>query len=241
MRISPSLKIVGLAATLGLGLDAHSQEIICDRVLEDFAAANETGLPKGWKSNSSNALERAGRDKLYQVASGSEGNFLQAKAKGSGLTLALDIKDWDLKKHPILRWKWRVHELPKNASEDSSRNDAAASVYVIWKSSLIMRVKSIKFTWSSTLAAGTHLKKRFDNDHVHVLRSGESGKGEWITESINVRELAAKYHPGENDPPLGIAVLTDGDATQSPASADYADFVACRQAETKSAQKTQGL
>jgi len=122
-----------------------------------------------------------------------------------------------------------VHELPQQGREDkASLNDAAAAVYVVWKSSFIMRVKSIKMTWSSTLTPGTHIAKRMDLDHVHVMRQGSELRGQWVTELVNIQELAKRHYPNEKNFPIALALMSDGDDTKSASSGDYAAFEMCR-------------
>jgi hypothetical protein len=221
-------RALALAALLGTAA-TQAEELVCDRMIDDFSEADDHGMPKLWTSHSSSSLKHARKNKIYQVMHDPEGPYLKAVAQGDSVTLHADVDEWDLKKHPYLRWRWRAQELPTNASEaDGSRNDAAASIYVIWKANFVMRVKSLKFTWSSTLPTGTHLKKRMGNDHVLVRQSGPEAKGRWMTETVNVAELGTEAFPSEKDSPIGIALLTDGDATDSPSAADYGRFELCR-------------
>lgn len=215
---------------------ANASELVCDRVLEDFSKPDEFQLPSGWISHSKSDLKRARKNKIYQLSQDESGNFLKANAVGDGVILHKDISEWNLKKYPVLRWKWRVHQLPLGAHEgQSSINDAGAAVYVIWKSSFVMRVKSIKMTWSSTLKPGTHIVKRLGYDHVHVLQSGPELKDQWVTEVVNLQELAKRYYPDEKDPPIALALMSDGDNTKSPSSADYAGFEMCRSVDLANA------
>ena len=58
-----------------------------------------------------------------------------------------------------------------------------------------------------------------------VLESSAKSKGVWKTNAVNVLEDYRRIF--KNDPdkdPSGFGLLTDGNATHSPASCDYDDF-----------------
>ena len=213
-------------------LIAHASthaSLVCDRPFEKFEEKNEFGMPPAWISHSEGDLKRAQKDRIYQIENEKGLAFLRARAslKG-GVIYHKPIEAWNLENYPVLRWKWRVNALPIGGDERySAVNDAGAAVYVIWKARFPMRVKSIKMTWSSTLPVGTHIVKRFDLDHVHVLQSGPLQINQWITQAVNIRDLSKSYYPSEKENPIAIAVMSDGDDTSSPSSADYAQFELC--------------
>jgi hypothetical protein len=133
-----------------------------------------------------------------------------------------------------LSWRWRALVLPPLGNDcDSSKTDAAAAVYVAWRSGL--RWYGLKYSWSTLARVGSVCDGR-DNPFLRgetiVLRSG-GPLGEWVTESIDV-ETEYRNHFAGGDPRaevpelIGIAVLTDGDDTRSAASADYGPFVLSR-------------
>ncbi len=230
---------ISLGTTIGtLGIFSpplHAQSLkasdwVCDRVLEDFSSHDEHGLPPEWSSHSSSDLKKARKEKIYQVMKEDSGNFLRAEAKKRSVTLHFPMKNLNLDDYPVLSWRWRARTLPEGAREDqSSKNDAAAALYVIWESSFVMRVKSIKFTWSTLLSKDTHVSKRMGHDHVHVLRDSTDFKGDWVEELVNVKELARKYYKKDVKNPVALALLTDSDQTKGIAAADYGKIVACRE------------
>jgi len=135
----------------------------------------------------------------------------------------------DIFKTPILSWKWRVSQIPEGANEDdNSKNDAAASIYVVFDMGhvLFKKVpKSIRYTWSSTLKRGTELSKFFGNQKIIVVQSGKNGLGEWHTFQRNILEDYKRLF-GDNPPhkPLAILILSDGDSTGQRSVADYDDI-----------------
>jgi hypothetical protein len=70
---------------------------------------------------------------------------------------------------------------------------------------------------------------------VVVADSGEDGLGKWKSHVFNVYETYRMTFGGE--PPedtVGIAILTDANATLSAASADYGEIRALREADAGS-------
>lgn len=218
---------------IALGAEVPVPEMRCDRPVESFSALDESKFPPGWTSADDKQLKKHTEEAGYYRIVKEDGNtFLRATSAGNAFTIHKDVSNWDLNQYPYLRWRWRAKQFPKNANEKYIRsNDAAAAVYVIWKASAIMKVKSIKFTWSSTLDAGTEVSKRFGLDHVRVLQNQKSEVGEWIEETVDVRALFQRFYEVGADAleaPLAIAVLSDSDATKSTAEADYDDFTLCQ-------------
>jgi len=223
------IRFTAMVLSIGSSVPGWTQVLEhCGSPVESFLESEVDQFPKGWSSHSKSDQKKAIKLKTYQILKEGESSFLRADSKNDSFTIHLGLDGLDLSKSPLLKWRWRAVELPKNAREDkSSTNDAAASLYVIWKSSVIMRVKSLKFTWSSTLAPGTHISKRFGQDHVIVLRGPESPTGQWIEESVNVRELATQHYGKDPGNPVAIAILTDSDDTKTTAKADYGKIEFC--------------
>lgn len=131
---------------------------------------------------------------------------------------------------PILSWKWRVNDIPEGANEDvDGKNDAAASIYVVFdmgRIALFKKVpKSIRYTWSSTLEEGTELSKLFGNQQIVVVKSGKEDLGKWQTFQRNILEDYRRLF-GDDPPkkPLAILILSDGNSTGQRAAADYDDI-----------------
>ncbi len=206
----------------------------CDRPVEDFSTKTVGAFPEGFVAHDESKLKKViAQGNYYSVKQDEDTNsYLNAVANKDGLIIHKDVENWNLDEYPYLRWRWRAKQFPKGGNEKYIRaNDAAASVYVVWKASSLMRVKSIKFTWSSTLDVGTYISKRFGLDHIQVLQNQRKNVGQWVEQTVDVRGLFRKYYEPEDGKlarPLAIAVLSDADATDSVAEADYDDFTLCR-------------
>jgi Protein of unknown function (DUF3047) len=130
-----------------------------------------------------------------------------------------------------LRWTWRAMTLPKGGNEcESGKGDSAASVYVLWKRGL--KYYALKYVWSTTGERGAVCGKKRSPFLAQDIVIAESGYpvGVWKTEEI---DLAAEFrkHFADGDasaavPDLkGVGIMSDGDQTHSPSSADFGGFV----------------
>src|SRR5262245_23174104 len=126
-------------------------------------------------------------------------------------------------------WRWRAHALPKEANDcGPGASDAAASVFLAFKAGLKLMV--IKYVWSTVGTVGTSCQSNrgwfFDRDTTLVQVGGPLDA--WTTYTVDPRREFVKHYGGKlEDVPdfVAIGVMTDGDNSQSPAEADYADFV----------------
>jgi hypothetical protein len=178
----------------------------------------------------------SGHHGYYTVRKDDDGTFLHAEYRvGEPATKeALVLRDADKAGRHRLSWRWRALVLPVGGSDcDPNKTDSAAAVYVAWRNGL--RWYGLKYSWSTDARVGSVCDSRnnpFLRGETVVLRAG-GPLGQWASESIDV-EAEFRSHFAGGDPRaevpelIGIAVLTDGDDTKSPASADYASFVLSR-------------
>ncbi len=167
----------------------------------------------------------------YTVETGPEGPFLAARYHPPLDTVVRGIEAPQSFRRTLagVRWRWRVRAFPKGGDDcNPDVGDAAAGVFATFKAGL--KVMVIKYVWNSV--GPTHRSCELANNlffakRVVVLRSG----GEvdtWRTEAVDPRRDFVRYFGGKlEDVPdfVALAVLSDGDATNSPSEADYADFV----------------
>lgn len=201
--------------------------------VEDFQSDSIGELPINWYNQKGEAKPQTYSGELretynYSIDEESGNKFLRFDGiRGKHLSYPF-FEDVDVNIHstPILNWDWRIHDVPDGANEDSkSRNDAAASIYVVFDLGhvLFRKVpKSIRYTWSSTLPVGTELSKFHGNQKIIVVGTGEDGMGEWQTFERNIVEDYERLF-GDTPPakPLAILLLSDGNDTKDLAIADY--------------------
>lgn len=204
--------------------------------LDDFENYKTGTIPHEWYNRDGDRLpaeyeENYRKEYKYWVEKERGNKFLRysgTEAKHLNFPL-LDKKELNIYDTPLLRWKWRIHEVPAGGNEDhDDRNDVAASIYVVFDMGRVMfrKVpKSIRYTWSSSLPVGREMSKFFGNQKVVVVGSGEDGLGTWKTFERNIVEDYKRLF-GDNPPktPMAILILSDADNTQSNSKADYDDI-----------------
>ena len=183
----------------------------------DFQKDEPGNPPSGWSSREKEKM--AG---VYTVQAEGENKFLHAEARGVSVQIGYETK-WELKKYPVLGWKWRAVVFPEGSNErKKSGNDCVLALYVVFGGWPVP--SSIKYIWSDTLPIGASLESPHSGKtKMIVVRSGRSMKDKWVTET---RDVLADYRKlfgdGEKNPASrGIGVLTDSDNTNSRAVGDY--------------------
>ncbi|HEV8714837.1 MAG TPA: DUF3047 domain-containing protein [Candidatus Binatia bacterium] len=216
------MRIVLLVVMLSLAVVGYAEDqAAIDRVfpLETFDEYQPASFPEQWKVRGDETEARG----IYWVAEEGGNHFLHARAEKQDVQIGLS-HTFQPKEFPLLRWRWRVDQLPSGGDERAVKtNDSAAGVYVIFDSRIVPRV--IKYVWSATLPAGTHFDSPvYWRAKVVVLQSGSSRLKEWVPETVNVYQDYKDLFGTEPGEVQGIAVLTDADSTASVAEADYDDF-----------------
>jgi len=167
----------------------------------------------------------------YQVETGPDGAFLAARYHPPLDTVVRGIEVPESFRRTLagVRWRWRVRTFPKGGDDCNPQvGDAAAGVFATFKSGV--KVMVIKYVWNSVGPANRSCELAnnvFFAKREVVIRSG-GALDTWHTETVDPRRDFVRYFGGKlEDVPdvVGLAVLTDGDATNSPSEADYADFV----------------
>jgi hypothetical protein len=201
-------------------------------LLEDWSGGKKGGIPPWWRSKD----DDRGKHRPYAVKEEGGVRFLAADDRGESVVLGKEIR-WNVKKYPYLSFRWRVRRLPSGGDERSgATNDSAAGVTVVFRLKFGVLPISIKYVWSSTLPVGSAVRREgIGKPWVVVADSGEEGLGEWRSHTFNVYEAYGKTYGGElPEDTVGIAILTDANATLSSASADYGAIRALREADADS-------
>jgi hypothetical protein len=177
-------------------------------------------FPSGWVSE-----DQKNMTKVYSVQAEGEHKFLHADAKNSSVLIS-SVRKWDIKDHPMLRWRWRAVMFPTDSDEQTKGgDDSVLGLYVVFSGRPF--VTAIKYVWSDTLPAGMAFDSPFSTGtKIIVVRSGRAPTGAWVTEERNL--LSDYQHSfGRDEKPAvaqAIAILTDSDNTNSRAVGDYADI-----------------
>ncbi len=203
--------IILLVALLTLPLIVHADGT---RYIEGFTSSKVGGFPTGWRTRPG---EKPQAEAVYKVQEEGGNKYLAANDEQGYSVQIFKLAHWDLNKYPVFKWKWRAKKLPKGANETiPAKNDSACGIYISFGMS---RGSALKYVWSTSAPNGTFYKK---NDQMTMIVKQTGGGGGWVNESTNVVEDAKKAFGKVPDRTLtGIAILTDGNATKSPAACDY--------------------
>lgn len=209
-----------------------------DMVIEDFEDEMVGDLPARWYEQKAKRRPITYPPELketyhYEILQEEGNKFLRFDGvHGKHLNFPLlKIKGLDLYETPILKWDWRAIELPEGANEsDKDRNDAVASIYVVFdmgRVALFKKVpKSIRYTWSSTLDKGTEISAFFGNQKIVVVESGKEQAGSWRTFQRNiVEDYKRLFGDDPPDVPIALLILSDGNDTKEQVIADYDNIV----------------
>jgi len=226
--------VLGLLFSLVvLNVPAHAQRSLSSSeiVVDDFDEYDAGTVPPTWwyiapsgeRISAPKALEEGEK---FHVRKEGEGKFLRVKTVNESIRLSKTKEgslSWNVRKRPILRWRWRAHHLPRGANE-REKNDAGGAIYVTFDTDWLGRPMSIKYTYSSSLPVGTVVD--FGQLYVIVADSKPaSGVGKWQTVQRNLVKDYKKIF-GERPPPhpLSITIWSDSDTTKDWAEVDFDDI-----------------
>lgn len=204
--------------------------------LEDFQHYEVGTIPDEWYNRDGDAIpatysERDRSGYKYSVVKENSNKFLRfegIEAKHLNFPL-IDKEGLDIHETPILKWDWRIFDIPEGGDENSSsRNDVAASVYVVFDTGrFFFRTVpiTIRYTWSSKHPVGSEFSKLRGNQRIMVVGTGLENRGEWQTFERNLVE-DYKHFFGEKPPrrPIALLILSASDDTRSFTKADYDNF-----------------
>jgi ABC-type transporter MlaC component len=201
-------------------------------LVDDFSNNRIGTFPVGWKWLPKDEND----EKLFKVREERGNKYLNVQDRGDSVIYGMEFK-WNIKRYPIISWRWRIHAIPEGGDERfNETNDSAAAVYIMYGRNFIGMPKVVKYVWSSTLAVGVATRRKgIGRPWSVVAKSGSSGIGVWYKEVFNAVEAYRQTFGG--DPPenaIGIAILTDANSTKSYAEADYDDFKLLREASVDS-------
>jgi hypothetical protein len=210
---------VSIKTTIGLLLFLVSTSAFA-LTIDDFSEYKTGKFPALWRTW---PFQRGKAKDIYFVKEENGRKYLSADDNNSASIQILRDFDWKPDYYPVLSWKWRARRLPVGANETNpATNDSACGVYAVISKA---RQEMIKWTWSTTAPVGTVYEKKPGKAYIIAINSGPKKLNTWVEHKVNVKEEYKKYFHEELDKnPVGIAILTDGNATSSPAACDYAEF-----------------
>jgi len=214
-------------------------------VLGAIAGAEERPLPPPaeapWEPLRFPRVERASRYEPMEV----DGvRAVRAESECSASALLLRLEDVDLRRTPLLRWRWRV-ERPLDLTDERHKggDDFAARVYVMFRfeparASWLERARrrvaealygreipgnAINYVWSSREPAGAV----WDNPYTASSKMVSLGAGalpEWRSEEVDVWSDYRRLFGADPPAIVGVALMSDSDDSCGRAEAWLAEL-----------------
>jgi len=156
-------------------------------VVEDWKRQPEgqKGIPDGWQK------QNWGSPKYdFTVVTEDGERAIRLKSDNESSTISKEIKV-DVKKYPILQWRWKVVRLPKGGdARRKETDDEAAQLYVTFpRFPSAVRSRIIGYIWDTSAPAGSVFSsQKVGNVNFVVIRSGEADLNKWFTETRDVLE-----------------------------------------------------
>lgn len=192
----------------------------------DFQRAklDDDGRPDGWTYKGKFGTA----DVRYAIVEDPElkHNVLLIKApQATGVVMA-DISDIDLKKYPIMRWRWKAVELPTGAdARVKAKDDQGIAIYVGYGR---FKQTSVSYTWETETPKGETGEANY-NGFVTVfwraMRNKDDGMNVWHTDQVNVyKDVIDKF--GKVPGNLALSISSNSQYTESNAETmiDYIEF-----------------
>lgn len=152
----------------------------------------------------------------------------QCDNSASGLIWEGDV---DLKKTPILHWRWKISGLYAGIDERTKAgDDFPARIYVVTGSSwLPWTLKTLSYVWSNGSGHGKHGEPYWNSPYtsqarMDAVRVGAAGIGQWQQESRDVRADFKQVFGDQVDKVGAVAVMTDCDDSHNHMQAWYGDL-----------------
>ena len=203
-------------------------------------------VPKGWEVIT---YFRTAKNKLSLSKEGKK-TVLMVRSIGSasGVLRRIDI---DLKKFPVLVWRWKINRVVGMAIESrKDRNDSAARVRVIFGKAAPKPLKGppeivkffksfgiqtegkeprgfkIDYIWGNNVLKGEVIDYPSSKNHkMVVVESGNKRAGRWVWEKRNLVEDFQGFFRKSPLALVGIMVLTDTDQTNEGVVAHYSSII----------------
>lgn len=213
------LALLSMFLIMFAGNARGGSELVVDR----FLISDAGKFPAGWES------KQMGEAKgIYNVVIENGNAVLCAHCTNKAVPIGKKI-EFDLKKYPILTWRWKVIKSPEGADERHKKTgDSAAAIYVVFPNGMkIWNPKAIKYVWSSSsIRPNSITVSPYANDtKIVVLENSETPRNVWIEESVNVLKDYTRLFGRKISKAKMIGVMSDSDNTSTEVHACYDDIV----------------
>ena len=199
---------------------------------DDFACPGKKSLPKQWQTEGLKPGVPKTVCSIKTVPDNSD-PVLEIKCNKSTGGIIFDATAIDLKKTPIMRWRWRVLNYPPQADgRNPKTDDQPVAIYVGMADGLI-RKKSVAYRWETLTPQGyegTTTYAKVLTVHFVTMRNHKTPVGEWVTETRNVAKDFQRVY-GKIPDKFALSIIGNSQYTRSNtvAEIDYIEFVPATQ------------
>lgn len=183
-------------------------------------AAFEQGDLTGWQPQIFAGETR------YRLAVHQGQRCLEADSQGAASGMFREVTV-DLRRFPVLRWRWQVVKGLHLADETTkAADDFAARLFVVVSHGrAFWRSHALNYVWSAGQSVGS-LWPSPHGEHTRMVAvaSGAGQWGQWLTQRRHVRQDLRQWLGEEVDTIQAVAVMSDTDATGQQAVACYGDI-----------------
>lgn len=214
MRQIMLLFFIGLGCTVGI---AAEKPFFAER----FDQGVEDALPKGWRLK-----QWTGRDHDVRLEKSNGENAVHLISDHNSFGIVKKFT-WRTKDHSLIRWRWKVTELPQGGDvREKSKDDQAAQLYVVFpRFPSAINSRLVGYIWdTSAPKGGKFVSQKYSKTRYVVLESGSSETGKWISEQRNVYEDYKDLFNEEPPDADGITLMIDSDDTGSRAESYFANI-----------------
>lgn len=202
---------------------------------EHFTSGEEKGVPKGWRLEGKPGTPKT----IFSIEKDPKDgeHFLQMEADKATASIITDAEGVDLKETPILRWKWRVDELPQGADgREKSKDDQAIGIYV--GSGGMLSNKSVSYRWDTNTPKGSKGSATYGGGIAKVkwytLRNKEEGTKKWIVEERNVaKDFEEAWGHLPKDIYVSVCCNSQYTGTEARADLEWIEFVSITDEDKK--------
>jgi len=186
-------------------------------------------FPLGWEEKGSKW--GVPTTKFYVSHHGAEEYLVVDADQATGAILFDVYRFVNLTKTPIMRWRWRVHNLPPGGDGRRPDKDDQALVVYVGFGTLIR--KSVAYRWETETPPGTTGNISYAGGLVRVfwycLNNKKSPVGQWVTEERNIAEDLKKAY-GEVPREFVVSVGGNSQYTKSHTvgEVDFIEFLPSR-------------
>ena len=194
------------------------------------------GIPEGW------ILEKKTGQPVMKMIKDDSAFYLQLISSGdSSFGLRKETRV-DVKKYPVLSWRWKVIKLPRGGDvRKSSTDDQALQLYVAFKESGLLGLNTpiIGYIWDNEAPKDwSGRSAQFGGDKLRyiVLRNKTDKVGQWYTEKRNVYQDYKKLFADlkKDDLPgltTGLQIYINSQRTKGQAESMIGDIYFSSEAE----------